>query len=143
MDSQFWLPLLIILGFCIVFPIFWSGVVALIGLLSGWTALGRAYRARTPVRGDLAGTVRVGWARYNNVVRMDGGPEGLGLDVFVLFRPGHPPLRIPWDEVAVVGHGRHLFWSFVELRVGRAKVRLRVPEAAWARVDRRGSGTND
>lgn len=131
MDSPIWLPLLSILGFCIVFPLFWSGVVALIGLVSGWTALGREYRARTPVGGVGVAVMRMGWARYKNVARIEAGPEGLGIDVFVLFRPGHPPLRIPWSDVAFVGRGRHLFWSYVELRVGRSKVRLLVSESAW------------
>lgn len=131
MDSPIWLPLAIVLGFFVVFPLFWSGIVLLIGQLSGWTSLGTQFRARTPVAGQQVTGMRVGWASYNNVARVEATPEGLGIDVFVLFRPGHPPLRLPWSEVRFDGRHQFLFLKQVHLRLGPQRVRLILPASSW------------
>jgi hypothetical protein len=41
-----------------------------------------------------------GWANYNGCLTVGGNVEGLYLSVLFLFRPGHPPLFVPWIEIS-------------------------------------------
>jgi hypothetical protein len=44
---------------------------------------------------------------------------GLYLSVFPIFRPGHPPLLIPWSEITVVSGEKGLISKTRELLLGR------------------------
>jgi hypothetical protein len=100
--------------------------------LSGWWRLSRHYRHR----GHFDGTrrrfrsVSFGWSNYNGAVTVGTNSEGLYLAMFLLFRPGHPPLFVPWADVtAEVVKG--WFWSrYLELRFAEVPgLRVRVPLA--------------
>ena len=39
------------------------------------------------------------WTHYRSVVRITAAHDVLYLSVLFLFRIGHPPLRIPWNEI--------------------------------------------
>lgn len=41
----------------------------------------------------------MGLASYRGTLRAAGDADGLWLDVLGLFRPGHAPLFIPWDDL--------------------------------------------
>jgi len=61
-------------------------------------------------------------------------PEGLYLKVNILFRPGHPPLLIPWPDVRVLRRRDLLFVRRYEVEFGTTGVRgifSRKPVEAW------------
>ena len=74
-------------------------------------------------------------ARYNGVLTVGVNPAGLYLAVMPLFRPGHPPLFIPWPDVTVGSEQR-----VVRCRERvQAVVRLGPRDAGGARQPRRGA----
>src|SRR5262245_35744073 len=132
-------------------------VLNLGGLLSGWWALARAYRHHGHFDGKRRRfrSVRLGWSNYGGVVTVGTNSEGLYLALFLPFRPGHPPLFIPWAAVsAEVVKG--WFWiRYLELRFAQAPgVRLRVllslgreiaadANRAWGREDLSPEGASE
>lgn len=74
-----------------------------LGYLSGWTVLGRRFKAaRTPARWDWLGqTIKVGTVRYRRCLRLSAEPEGLYICEASLMRA--VPLCIPWGEIHHVG----------------------------------------
>lgn len=89
--------------FLLVFPLFWSGIVLLVGTLGGWRRLAAAY----PATGAEATTTwrfrggRMGFMNYKGVLDVGVSDAGLHLGVFLPFRVGHPPILVPWDQVEV------------------------------------------
>ena len=90
----------------IFFPAFiamWCGIVFLIGATGGWRTLGKTYATTagefTGRRWHMQSGMMAGFARYNNILTVGADARGLYLDVFGLFRPGHPRLFIPWHAV--------------------------------------------
>ena len=82
----------------------------------GWSRLAERYRARTGVEGPTwrfqYGTV--GLARYGYTLTFTVTDAGLGVRVFPLYRFMHPPLLIPWRDLAV--RREKVFWVWrVEL----------------------------
>lgn len=131
------LPVAILLGFAVVFPLFWSGVVLLIGAISGWTALGKLFRSDEPVGGSSVSWMRMrASARYRGVASLEAGPTGLGMQVMALFRPGHPTLRIPWDSVRLQARRSGFLGDTVLLELGPDRVPLMLPASAWEQVER-------
>lgn len=108
----------------------WFFLCNIIGYTSGWWSLARSYRHN----GHFDGKCR----RFRNV-RMNSGnygtmtvgadARGLYLAAFFLFRPGHPPLFIPWADVTVI-LVKGWFWTrYLELTfVMTPGVRLQIPE---------------
>ena len=128
MPLQPWvlIPLLIFALIC------WLVFVLNLGAwLNGWWSLARAY----PHTGHFDGKLRrfrslhLGWGNYNGITTIGTNAEGLYLAMFVLFRPGHPPVFIPWDDVSakVV---RGWFWmQYLELRFAKVPgLRVRISE---------------
>lgn len=82
------------------FIAFWCGLSWVVGRLSGWERLARHYRARSEPR-----TLRrwqsalFGRTRYNNTLRLAVDDQGVYIAQSLVFRPGHPPLRIPWSAI--------------------------------------------
>jgi hypothetical protein len=92
----------------IIFPLYFTALWVLVGFIisyiGGWWTLRTRYRARAPFSGQLirgqSGQMR--WlAGYSTCLNVGANEEGLFLSTMVLFRAGHPPLLIPWDEVTV------------------------------------------
>jgi hypothetical protein len=108
----------------------WVGVLVLAAHASGWAALARAYRRPAPFRGQVwrlpnCRLTRMKWREYEGALvaffpflplditddqlgaaagelTVGGDPEGLYLaEPHLLFRPGHPPVFVPWGDVAV------------------------------------------
>ncbi len=106
---------------------FWCGVCLLVSALGGWRRLAQTYR----VREAFGGTTwpfcsgELGLANYNGVLTLGADDRGLYLAVFVAFRPGHPPLFIPWPDITITPY-RGLFFSYRDLRLGKGPtLRLR------------------
>ncbi len=96
--------------FVLLFPALFLGVWALASLIissiSGWSMLAGRFRSCQQPSGDTrtAGPLfyviylRL-WTHYSSVVRITAANDALYLSVLFLFRIGHPPLRIPWNEI--------------------------------------------
>lgn len=141
MTSSWLLVVAIVVGFPLVFGLFFSGVTFLVSLLGGWGRLAGRYRAPP---GGMASVQTcsgfMGVARYSGVLRVGVAPEGLHLSVMVLFRAGHPPLVIPWQDIHDVEATSFLGMQGVRFRVGTQRpvtVRL-LGEPAQAVLARKG-----
>jgi len=103
-------------------------IMAVMGKISGWGRLAERYTAAGVVPGNLHRfrSARVGWAGYNNCLTFGGDMRGLYIAMFPLFRPGHPPLYIPWHDLEVYA-GDLWVVSYLEFRFPQVPgVRLRV-----------------
>ena len=94
---------LVVLGVS-MFPLIWSFVCIAISSIGGWRKLAAAYRTSQPFGGKLqrfqTARMRAG-ARYKGCLNVGASPSGLFLSTYFPFRPGHPPLLVPWQDVTV------------------------------------------
>lgn len=107
--------------------------------MSGWLKLAGRSRKQSDPHGDLstAGpfpyTVHMRfWGSYNSVIRLAAAADALYVSVLFLFRPGHPPLRIPWNEIRI-GKTKLLWQSFIVLTLGNEE---RIPMRISRRMAR-------
>jgi hypothetical protein len=80
----------------------WATLLPLIAWFSGWRRLAEEFRADPKSRGRIvlaSATLRYG-AHYGGVILLDASSDGLVLSVRRPFRLAHPPLLIPWAQVA-------------------------------------------
>jgi hypothetical protein len=123
------------LGAMVCLAVLWSAVCFLTGLLSGWSALGARFRKQTEPYGEVktAGpfsyTVYMRfWSHYSGVVRLAAAEDGLYASVLTIFRLGHPPLRIPWDEIRF-SRARYILLKRIQLTLGsEEKIPMRISE---------------
>ena len=111
-------PLRFVAGFLCV----WIAACSAISLLGGWWALARRYASRP-------GELRKRWRFQSAMMRWMTGyggclhvgvtDRGLALSVLALFRPGHPPLSIPWEDIRVERHETRLSGKRVRLRFAK------------------------
>ncbi len=96
--------------FLLIFPFFIFGVWVLVSLLtsslSGWGLLASHFSSdrqpsgNTTTAGPFFYVVYLRfWTHYGSMVRVTAANDALYLSVLFLFRIGHPPLRIPWNEI--------------------------------------------
>ncbi len=80
--------------------------------------MARFYLASQPPSGELihpwAASMRWG-VNYNGLITIGVNSLGVYLSVFFLFRPGHPPLFIPFGEIAATRENTRWF-KLVRLR---------------------------
>ncbi len=62
----------------------------------------------------------MGLANYNGCLTLGSDAGGLYLAVLFMFRPGHPPLLIPWGEVTAEGRRMLFLFNRVTLRFREA-----------------------
>jgi len=124
-------------------------------MLGGWRGLAKTYRHAGSFQGKVRRFQTISmkrWTAYGSCVHIGANQEGLFLSVFFPFRPGHPPLFIPWrdistTEVRFLG-GKRLELRFrknrtVPVRINEESGRL-LAEAAgenWPAVEPGGSET--
>jgi len=94
------------LGFAIFFVTLWCAICFLISLMTGWFSLGRRFKRQSDPSGETksAGpffyTVYMRWwGHYSSIIRLTAASDALYASVLFPLRIGHPPLRIPWDEI--------------------------------------------
>ncbi len=58
-------------------------------------------------------------SHYGNCLTIGADTAGLKLSVLFPFRPGHPPLFIPWSEISVTRRRNLLFVRQVKLLLGQ------------------------
>jgi hypothetical protein len=129
--------------FFFAFPLLWSAVGVLISRLGAWSRIATEYRQWETFDGERwrGQSAKVGWANYGNCLTVGVNQRGVHLSVFFLFRPGHPPIFVPWEDVSVT-EGKRLFFKHVDLAFRRApgaRVRLskRLADKLQAKVGTR------
>jgi hypothetical protein len=125
-----WTAAFALLAFLVVFPAFWSGVVWLVGQV-GWRRLARDYETDAPITGRTfrMASASIGWATYSNTLTISIEPGGLRLAPMLLFRPGHPPVLIPWDDIEGIRPQTLLWHTSYALDVAASQpLTVRVPE---------------
>lgn len=130
--------LTIVLGSIMALTLFWAFVVWLIALLGGWSKLAAVYPARPPFNESCWSlqSARFRWSSYSGILKVCADAQALHLSVFPLFRPGHPPLSIPWEDIS---SRQRMIW--VELRFYRAEsVPVRIPPALAGRLEKASEG---
>jgi hypothetical protein len=104
------------------FILFWCALLFLIAALTGWMRLARGFRETSTFTGPIWGcqSARMRWgSHYGSCLNVGADVMGLKLSVLFLFRPFHPPLFIPWSEIAVGERGKVLLVRRVKLLLGR------------------------
>jgi hypothetical protein len=98
----------------IVFPAWWMFVLSMLGRMSGWRRLATQYETRTEPEGEkLRGqSMRLSSTSYNGAVNFVFAANGFYLAAWAIFRPGHPPLLIPWSDIRYVGPKKILWMTF-------------------------------
>ena len=123
------------LGFAVFFITLWCFVGFVISLLGGWFALTRRFTKQAEPLGEIrtAGPwfykvcMRF-WGNYSSVIRLIAADDALYPSILFLFRFGHPPLRIPWNEITV-SRTRRFFRDWVVLTLGsEERIPMRIPE---------------
>jgi len=87
-----------------VFLPFWLGLLILISFFSGWIFLAEQYRysgQEITQKKYFQGAAMRWWMGYNGCLTVGANREGVYMSVWLLFRSGHPPLFIPWEDVSV------------------------------------------
>lgn len=126
---------LVLPGIFLAVLVFWFLLCSLIGLVSGWRSLSRRFTAQSEPCGEFvqAGPLFYSvywrfWGHYSSIVRMISTSDALYLSVIFVFRPGHPPLCIPWNEITL-GRTKFLWQRFILLTLGsEEQIPLRIPE---------------
>lgn len=121
MNNETITTILIILGFFIIFPLFWSVIVYLIARVGGWGSMAEAYPYREPLSAQcyaMQGAILRYTMSYRNVVKICADEEGVYFSVLFLFRPGHAPFFVPWAEISGTKKQFFLF-PVVDLRFQR------------------------
>ncbi|MBM4070661.1 MAG: hypothetical protein FJ271_17155 [Planctomycetes bacterium] len=102
----------------------------LLGWAGGWRAVARVYPASGPPTGIRFGMQRCqfGWVGYNGCMTMHVSEEGLRIEVWWIFRFGHPTLLIPWSALHVHQVIEKRWCRDIVLSVGAPELaRLRLP----------------
>lgn len=95
---------LIVIGAVLGFIAIWCMTLMLVARFSGWGKLAELYPATEPPAGRVFRwqAARIGWSDYNGCLTITVSRAGLGMAVMWMFRPGHPPILIPWSSLHVL-----------------------------------------
>jgi hypothetical protein len=129
-------PELIVALVVLALPLWWWFVLWATSWFTGWRALARHYRRDAPFAGPSwrFQSARVGWSDYNACLRIGVSAEGLFLAALLPFRPGHPPLLLPWSDLDASSE-RGFFGSRLLLRARQApRVAIRLSERLAGRL---------
>jgi hypothetical protein len=91
--------------FWVLFVAQWPFTFFIISYVSGWHRLSNRFSTHLEPRGETrsAGlfpySVQMRFTNYNFIIRITAAEDALYLSMFFLLRIGHPPLRIPWNEI--------------------------------------------
>jgi hypothetical protein len=101
----------------------YAGVCLLLAYISGWMKLATFYRSSQEVNEGQAFNFQSAWMRsigfYNHCVTMTATANGIFISVWFLFRIGHSPLFVPWEDITVK-RAKWLLGEMVELRFNKA-----------------------
>lgn len=127
----------IVLAFPFVFVGFWSGVVLLVSVFSGWRALSQDFRCTRPVPPGLPGfqrlRMRAGF-HYSGTVSIATDDDGFYLKPMILFRPGHPTLFVPFADCTAERHRQFFFRGWKIIVRGHPEAPIIVSERLFERM---------
>lgn len=97
------------LGIFAAFVAFWLGMMFLVAVMSGWRVLAEKYGLPEGERMPEGTTLK--WrsaalagrfpTSYKNCLNFTATSSGLGIAPALIFSTGHPPLFIPWADIAM------------------------------------------
>lgn len=95
------------LQFIVGFLCVWILVCLAVSGFSGWWALSNSYLSDTYAvvkRWRFQSAVMRMMTGYGSCLTFGVTDRGLALSILFLFRPGHPPLHIPWEDIEADWH---------------------------------------
>ena len=115
---------LIITASLLAFVGFWCFICLVLSRAGGWAALATTFPATyvpdgRPLRFQ---TGKVGHISYGNCLTMRISAQGLYLAVFPIFRLGHPPLLIPWQQFHDLQETQIMSRRFVQTNIGEPTI---------------------
>jgi hypothetical protein len=122
-ETPTYLWYLIPILFVVFFSAMWLGVTSLLGLMSGWFRLQRAFPdqeaqpAITQLRGVNGLIGRVIPVNFKYCLKLDVCPGGLRVSVTRLLGPFQRPFYVPWSSINIE-RGKMLFSSTYRLHLG-------------------------
>ena len=113
-----------VLLFFVFFVLMWLLASLVLAQVGGWAKLAERYATHDSQIGKNYSmrSGYVGSVRYKSCLNLRVCKKGLRLSVLPLFRVGHPPLFIPWDQFHNVSEKRVLFFRFLKMSVGKPTV---------------------
>ena len=111
----------------------WCVICFFISLLTGWFDLSRRFKRQSDPYGETKSAgpffytvyMRL-WSRYSSSIRLIAASDALYLSVLFPLRIGHPPLRIPWDEIRF-SRTKFFFRTYIVLTLGNEeKIPMRI-----------------
>lgn len=128
-------PLAVVFAVLIAFPLFWVGLIWLIGAF-GWRAVAEHYPDKPSMSGQLwrwrSLQIERG-AAYNNGVTIAADSSGIRFSVPIVFRPGHPPMFIPWSDLTIT-RDRRWYGAVVRLEARKAPRAIVLPQRLADRI---------
>ncbi|MCP5537419.1 MAG: hypothetical protein H7A51_14450 [Akkermansiaceae bacterium] len=112
------------LGGILTFIGFWCFVCWMISVLGGWGRMAARFPrtlAPTGQRFDMQ-SGSVGLANYNNCLTIHVSGAGIDFAVWPIFRMGHKPVFIPWQELNHPRVKQFLWYKYVRIDVGSPKL---------------------
>lgn len=110
------------------FALMWLIISAIMAVIGGWTTLAGHYPGPDTFDGTCWSwqSASFGLVRHRHILTVGANRHGLYLAQFILFRFMHPPLFIPWSDVAGI-EKKPLFFNgvlhltpVIELRFAKA-----------------------
>jgi len=127
---------LIVVGFLAAFSALWLAITSLLGWMSGWGRLERAFpdRPEPSIETLTFQSVRVRGVNYNNCIRFELCATGLRVSVLRLLGPFQRPFFVPWSQIRAE-RTSGLFLNYVTLAFGmRGKGGMVIRERAFERM---------
>ena len=130
-----------IILYMLAWPVLFVGLVwiilAVLSVMSGWRTLAERYRAQGKPQGRrVSGSVIMNLVSYQNFAALRIGGEGISVALTLPFKSLHPPLFIPWSEVAGCESTRILFFDTTTVSVGPRRNPVTVSGGAGVAIRR-------
>jgi hypothetical protein len=90
----------------------WCFVILMISFISGWSKLAKKFQAAEKYQGRTFYFQRVrlnNGCNYSGCLTLQLTAQGLYMNLWPIFRIGHPPLIIPWHNFSAFTTEKH-FW---------------------------------
>lgn len=96
-------PAMFALVFVLSFAAIWLFVTWIASWASGWRRMAQRFGNPGPLAsvGEQVrfASAQIGWANYSGALDLRVSASGVCLATMWIFRPFHPPLFIPWNEI--------------------------------------------
>lgn len=119
-----YLPIIIGLGFLVVFPILWCGIVFLTASLGGWRSLAEQFpvpsvlKETKPKKIYSATSLKINLlGNYSGIIEAKLYSEGILLTTGPFFKFGHPSIFLPKNRITHAKMGKILFRTFLHLGI--------------------------